>query len=148
VLERIEQRIGAIEAQLGSRTLPAKSAGSVAAGEEHLLGGELRDGLLSDLLQLVSSNEWTGIFSVGKGADEIRLEFAGGEIWNASGPGTQGEEAVYALMAHTDGRYSFHETAKPPAKRTIEGNTQFLILEGLRRLDEMGAGGGSGSRKP
>ena len=61
---------------------------------------------------------------------------------------TQGEEAVYALMAHIDGRYSFRETAKPPAKRTIEGNTQFLILEGLRRLDEMGAGGGSGSGKP
>ena len=28
--------------------------------------------------------------------------------------------------------------AEQPKERTIEGNTQFLILEGLRRIDESG----------
>ncbi len=139
VLARIEKRIAAVETQLGTLATPQATRPS-AASPDYLLAGELRDGLLSDLLQLVSSNEWSGVFVVGQGAEEIKVEFAAGEIWNASGPGAKGEEAVYALMARVRGRYFFRETAEAPAKRTIEGNTQFLILEGLRRLDEAGAG--------
>ena len=105
----------------------------------HIIGGMLKDGFMSDLLQLISTNEWNGTLVVGEPADEIRLEFCEGNIWNASAPGANGEGAVFALMTRYAGPYYFVESDGPPEERSIEGNTQFLILEGLRRIDEGGA---------
>jgi Domain of unknown function (DUF4388) len=139
VLTRIEERIAAIETRLAETGVSRPSGDGSVLPRNCTLGGGLRDGLLSDLLQLVSSNEWTGVFVVGAD-EEIRVEFVEGEIWNASGPGVTGEDAVYNLMARSEGPYYFQETGMPPEQRTVEGNTQFLILEGLRRLDEVGAG--------
>lgn len=118
---------------------PAPPPIPAAPAAPHVIGGMLKDGFMSDLLQLISSNEWNGTLVVGEPSDEIRLDFCEGEIWNASSPGATGEGAVFALMTRYDGPYYFTETSAAPEERTIEGNTQFLILEGLRRIDEGGA---------
>ena len=140
-LERIENRISAIESRVGMQSPKLAEVSGDGLPENCILGGGLRDGLLSDLLQLVSSNDWTGVFVVDDGQDsEIVIEFVEGEIWNARAPSASGQDAVFALMARIEGPYYFQETNNPPKERTVEGNTQFLILEGLRRLDEMDTG--------
>ena len=124
--------------------MPARprASGSVApAMPEHTLGGKLRDGLLSDLLQLISSNVMSGCFTVDDGNGEIDLYFDEGEVCHAAGCGMVGEDAVFALIAREEGAYWFRETTDLPEERTVQSKTQFLILEGLRRADESLANG-------
>ena len=51
----------------------------------------------------------------------------------------EGESAFFAAFAFQSGRYSFLETTDLPTTATIEGNTQFLVLEALRQMDEANA---------
>jgi len=151
-MQRLEQRIDQIEeallapAHLGA-ALPAPAPvaepvaetvaeTAAAADMDFALGGTLREGLLCDLLQLVSSNSMTGVFAVKDGASNICLYFEEGEICHATGPDMEGENAVFALMARERGTYSFKETTDLPERRTVQSKTQFLILEALRRIDE------------
>jgi hypothetical protein len=60
---------------------------------------------------------------------------------HAEGAGMSGESAFFAAFATTKGRYSFHQTTDITTQKTIDGNTQFLILEALRRIDEESPGG-------
>jgi hypothetical protein len=139
-LHALERRVALIEEKLSGGGAEAAGALDSAAFLSHTIGGTLKDGFMSDLLQLISSNEWCGVLVVGQKSDEIRVEFYEGQIWNASAPGAKGESAVFALMTRADCPYYFEENLDQPKQRTIESNTQFLILEGLRRIDEGEAG--------
>lgn len=133
-LDDLERRVAKIET--GDVAAPAPGRSAAAAMPSHRVSGRLRDGFMSDLLQLISSNDWTGTLVVGQDQNEIRVDFSEGEIWAAEAPGCSGEAAVFALMARVDDPFYFAEKDALSVTRTIEGNTQFLILEGLRRLDE------------
>ncbi len=138
-VERLEQRIDQLEGALlaPSTSLPRPAeVETTESAMDFALGGTLRDGLLCDLIQLVSSNAMSGVFSVKDYDVEIRLYFDEGEICHAVGPGVEGEAAVFALVARERGTYRFRETTHLPDERSIHSKTQFLILEALRRIDE------------
>jgi hypothetical protein len=108
---------------------PERSANAVISG---IIQGQL----LSDVLQLVSSNSMTGVFSVECRRAKTVLYFDDGRIVHAAGQGLEGEQAFFSIFAFDGGRYHFEETHELPAQRTINSNTQFLILEALRQIDE------------
>lgn len=133
-LGALEKRVARIDELLSGRRAEPPTGGG---GEvEHTISGELRGQLMPDMLQLVSSNALTGVFVVRSGGTENRLYLEEGQICHAEGPGLEGESAFFASMAAEEGRYYFEETTDLPDKRTITGNTQFLILEALRKIDE------------
>jgi hypothetical protein len=102
--------------------------------------GILRESLMSETLQLVSRNSMTGVFGVDTGVGTYRLYVKNGEIHHGDGPGVDGEAAVFAALSAVEGKFWFVETTDLPEERTVHGNTQFLVLEALRRMYEQQAG--------
>jgi hypothetical protein len=134
ILRSLEERLVRIEERLASGG--ALGSGPAPA-EVHALAGVIQPGLLADILQLVSSNTLSGVFRVDAGTVHYHLFFDEGQIVHADGPALQGEEAFYAAFAVTEGKFIFDEGAIEGGEATITGNTQFLILEALRRIDEV-----------
>jgi hypothetical protein len=152
----LSQRLAHIEQNVLGKADAGRT--SVAAGSEagkagtsvpadnkaYMFSGMIHGEIMSDMLQLVSSNSLTGIFSVTSETGSIRLYYYEGGIKHAEGQGLVGEQAFFAAFASREGRYSFEETATGDVEETITSNTQFLILEALRQIDEAQAEGGGG----
>lgn len=66
------------------------------------------------------------------------VAFAEGDIYDASTSDAEGEEAVYGLLAWSEGDFSFDPTRVPTTDR-VEVGVMNLLLEGMRRLDEQAA---------
>jgi hypothetical protein len=115
----------------------------LTTGSPPTLAGQLVQGLLPDVLQLISSNVMSGIFRVTQDGSTIKVHFRDGEIVHAEGEGLQGESAFFAVMAMDGGEFAFLEADSEPPQRTIEGKAQFLILEALRQIDEKNGGEGA-----
>jgi hypothetical protein len=133
-LENLENRLRRVEEALltkAQRSVPPPPADAGA-----VFSGLIRGQMLSDMLQLVSSNNMTGEFVVQCESSKCSLYFDDGRICHAVGPGLSGEQAFFAAFGLESGRYYFIETTELPAERTIEAGTQFLILEALRQVDE------------
>lgn len=139
----LEQRLTGVEDRLavagGGAAPPSPGQGSpVPPGS--VFGGMIRETMLGDMLQLVTSQAMSGVFTVNDDALEILMYFNEGEIYHATTADTKGEDAVFAAIAIQQGSYYFRETSDLPEEKTISANTQFLILEALRRIDEQNAG--------
>lgn len=146
-LARVEERLAEVESRLERAPVPATPPMTAAGGAtgglpaDCTMGGRLRDGLLTDLLQLVGTNLMSGDFCVRNASAEYHMYFEEGEIRHAAGGGQVGEEAVFGALATQAGQYYFRETDELPAERTIHAKTQFLILEALRQIDERSGAG-------
>jgi hypothetical protein len=140
----LEQRVSAIEARMGHALEPAGQTGRPPKREdprldESTISGRIREGFLADILQMISSNILSGVFTVHANGSEIRLYVREGEVFHGDGPDLSGEGAFFAAMSVEEGRFFFNETKVLPKERTISGKTQFLILEALRQIDEFKA---------
>jgi hypothetical protein len=124
------------EAMPTSRLDATPAPGESLDPESYLLSGKLKEGVLADILQLLSSNMSTGRFAVYNKAVRIELYYLEGEITHADGAGVAGESAFFAAMALEEGHFTFRETTDLPSERSIGSKTQFLILEALRQIDE------------
>jgi hypothetical protein len=109
---------------------------------EASLGGVINRATLPDILQMISSNAMNGIFVLEGAGKTISLYMQEGEMFHAVTDGLEGQSAFFAAMALEEGRFHFYETDDLPEEKTIDGNTQFLILEALRQIDEDQQGGG------
>lgn len=140
----LEQRLIRLEermyAQKPSVRAPEPAAG--AAGKESDEGwtftGVIQGQLLSDMLQLVSSNLMSGLFVVEGDGTCCELYFDEGRMCHAAANGgLEGEKAFFSAFSFEQGKYRFRETKDLPEARTIKSSTQFLILEALRQIDEV-----------
>lgn len=91
---------------------------------------------MPDILQMVSSNQLTGTFEVELGDRKAILYFLDGQAIHGISGTSSGEEAFYAAFLMANGRFRFKASRDPAPAHTITANTQFLILEALRRIDE------------
>ena len=110
------------------------------AGAPYRLTGSVDDGLLTDVLQVLTSNQKTGKFTVflPDEAGRCDLYLRAGEFIHAEAGELRGEQAFFSLMSHghRHGYYGFLPDEVAGIEPTIEGKSQFLILEALRRIDE------------
>ena len=139
----LDQRIARLEtseAPSGRRQL---SNGQPSAQEQRFaastLAGQIREGVIADVLQLIASNMFNGIFTVESEGVAVNVVFVEGEIRHAECDGMTGESAFFAAMRMEQGRFYFVETTDLPSETTIESKAQFLILEALRQIDEQRA---------
>lgn len=103
------------------------------------VGGDFRGDLsqvgVTDLLQILSMNQRTGILTIStsSGVGEVRL--VQGEIVDAIYRRIEGSKALYRLLGENDGSFAFVSGIVTTLRR-VEQPTHVLLLEGLRQVDE------------
>jgi DNA-binding MarR family transcriptional regulator len=101
--------------------------------------GDLAGLPLPELLQFIHISGRDGVLVVTDetGRPRAVLHYAEASIVHATCDGIIGREAVFAAVAFNSGRFEFFTGTAARVERTIDDNVQNLILEGLRRLDEL-----------
>jgi hypothetical protein len=99
--------------------------------------GDLAEYAIPDLLQFMHASRKAGqLVLEGAAAAPAGIYFANGEVVHAYCPPRQGVPALYQLLGWQEGRFAFLKNVAP-AERTIFDDLQNLLLDGLRRLDEL-----------
>jgi hypothetical protein len=135
-LRSLESRLTRIEDGLKGGAKATPSSPREGAPDDATFSGAIQGQMLSDMLQLVSSNAMSGIFVIENDNARCTLYFEEGRMCHAQNGDVTGEEAFFAAFASEGGRYHFKETSNLPPERTVSAGTQFLVLEALRRMDE------------
>jgi eukaryotic-like serine/threonine-protein kinase len=112
---------------------PSVASAAPAHGMSGVFGARGEIGLL-ELVQLLSSTGKTGVLKI-VAEDKREIHFLEGEIVEARCAGDRGEAAFFALLGAVDGVFRFDPTAEP-AVRVINGTSEGLLLEALRRQGE------------
>jgi two-component system, OmpR family, response regulator len=106
-----------------------------------ILRGDLDKVGLPTLLTIVEMERRTGIFVLSRGRQLGRLHVREGRIVRASTEGSRrltGEEAVYQMLTWPDGRFELW-TAQVSGGDEVGQGTAYLLMEGMRRIDEAAA---------
>ncbi len=138
-VQSLEARLGRIEdrlATLGARR-SSRAPAPAGAPNDAIFAGLIKGQILSDMLQLVTSNTMSGVFVIESEISQCRLYFDDGRIVHAENGEMTGEDAFFAAFGAQSGRYHFTETNELPVERTVSVGTQYLVLEALRRMDEV-----------
>lgn len=100
------------------------------------LRGDLSQVAIFDLLQVFAANRRTGTLLVESGGRRAEIALREGRIVDAAFGGAIGEKALYRALAETEGQFLFHPGA-PPARVRIDAPTDMLLMEAVRRADEV-----------
>jgi response regulator RpfG family c-di-GMP phosphodiesterase len=103
------------------------------------VSGALEEMPLPDVIQVLSRTRKSGSLRVSTGGYSGEIQLGNGSIYHASFMDKRGEEALFALLALTEGEFALDPTFMPSA-RSIHESTEHLLLEGMRRIDERGLG--------
>jgi predicted regulator of Ras-like GTPase activity (Roadblock/LC7/MglB family) len=119
---------------------PPKESTSRAEGFEGSIAGLG----LPDVIQLNGINGFSGCITVQHGESMGRIFFREGRIIHAEQGGRSGCEAFYDILEWRSGRFSLEPNVSTTS-HTIDMNSQHLLMEAHRVIDERRAGRGAGS---
>lgn len=94
---------------------------------------------LVDLFQLLAAARRTGRLTIEHPVTGARIYFDRGQVVHAEFGELAGEDAIYTLFADERGAFEFRLGLPSPAKSIAVG-TENLVLEAMRRLDEVNKG--------
>ena len=102
------------------------------------LKGTLSELALSDLIEVISLGGKTGRLAIAGGGGEsaATLSFKEGRLINASAGALRDERAFYAVLGLREGSF-FFDTEADPGEETLDLSTGSLLMEGMRRVDEV-----------
>jgi CheY-like chemotaxis protein len=101
--------------------------------------GNLADLSAIDVIQMLCIGRKTVSLRLSEGQRSGVILIENGEIVHAIWEQYIGEDAFFQMMTVVNGL--FHTSPLPPdIERTIRGDWQYLLMEGIRRLDELAAG--------
>ena len=92
---------------------------------------------LPELIQTLELNRKTGVLTVVGDHGRSTVTVRDGNIIAAQLGAIRGKEAVYELIGLSDGFFEFDVMDEVPADDEIKTPTSALLMEGLRRLDEL-----------
>lgn len=141
-------RLGA-EDVFGPDTHPEVAAAKIerAAGRgavsRSAVSGNLRDMGFADIVQILAHGMKTAVIRLEgpRGSGEVALRE--GAIVDARIGSREGPDAFYDIMDWEEGGFRIEPDAAPAAE-TIQGNTEGLLMEGFRRMDERRRGPSEG----
>jgi response regulator RpfG family c-di-GMP phosphodiesterase len=99
------------------------------------LSGALKDMSLAEVVQILGQGRKTGGLRITAGQKVGEVFFLEGLIAHATFQNMRGEEAFYSLMTLAEGDFRFTPDVKS-GERSIQAQTETLLLEAMRRLDE------------
>jgi len=101
--------------------------------------GEVSGLSLADLIQLCVQSRFSGCIAVQATKRSGLIFFRDGQIVHAEQGARVGEQAFYAIMKWTGGRFNLQPNVSS-TRSSIDKNWQFLLLEAHRLIDEEGTG--------
>ncbi len=105
------------------------------------VSGSLSEMSLPDIVQVLWHGRKTGALKIrSPRGDAGEIHFVEGAIFNALFSNMRGEEAFYGMLALAEGEFNVDPNFKAP-QQVIQASPEALLLEGMRRVDEAGAGG-------
>ncbi len=118
--------------------------------ENARLWSKLADGLsghlgmmsMGDLVQTIHGGLKTGVLRLTWTGESGEIYFEEGEIKSARCEGVSGESAFYRLLERIEGSFVF-QAGKRQASAEAMPATMYLLMEGMRRLDEVRKQGGA-----
>lgn len=105
------------------------------ASQEGVIRGRLSEMNLIDLFQSLELGQKTCGLTVSRNGEECRMYFQEGQLHHAVLGALRGDEAVYQVVAWTEGSFEIDFSARSHEKSTTR-STQGLLMEALRLLDE------------
>jgi CheY-like chemotaxis protein len=106
-----------------------------SASSDGVLRGSLSQMNVIDLVQSLEMGRKSCQLSMTNGDDKCERYFAGGQVKHATYGAISGDEAVFKVLRWTDGNFQINFEGKTTQESTTL-NTQGLLMEGLRLLDE------------
>ena len=106
-----------------------------SASSDGVLRGSLSQMNVIDLVQSLEMGRKNCQLTMTNGDDKCELYFAGGQVKHAAYGSISGDEAVFKVLRWTDGNFQINFEGKT-TQETTTLNTQGLLMEGLRLLDE------------
>ena len=99
--------------------------------------GGLKDMAPAELFQILNMHQKTGVLSFSFAGKDARVLFREGGIIKARYNGLENQAALYAVLAETEGSYTFRSGLAPYQMSTMElGDFTALLMEGIQRIDE------------
>ncbi len=106
--------------------------------DEKFKGGTLTGISLPSFLQLIEMEQNTCLMEVSiPSGEQGLLYFHQGVLYDAIFKDLKGEEAVYAMLVLDDVKISFRSLPDKRFKKKIKSNLMTLLMEGVRRKDEI-----------
>jgi CheY-like chemotaxis protein len=102
---------------------------------ETVLGGSLAQMNAIDLLQSLEMGRKSCALTLTRTNERCQLFFTDGQLRHAVYGNLTGDDAVYKVLAWTDGNFQIDFTGRS-TEQTTTRSTQGLLMEGLRLLDE------------
>jgi CheY-like chemotaxis protein len=91
---------------------------------------------LPDLIQMNCLGQVTTALHVKKDTRDGVIFFEDGQITHAQVGAIEGEEAFFSILSWQSGNFQFEGSQKAP-KITISSNWEYLLIEGMRKADEL-----------
>lgn len=91
---------------------------------------------LADLIQMNCLSQITTALQIKKDEREGTVYFEDGQITHAEIDALEGEDALFSILSWQSGSFKFLGGLKAP-HRSIEANWEYLLIEGMRKSDEM-----------
>ena len=114
---------------------PGNGTALPSLNPQALFAGRLGMLQFSQILGLIEPLRLTGVLKINDGVRAGSCFFVDGKVHHAELNEIVGSEALFLLFHLSKGTFSF-EIAPATPKRTVEGNTMSLLLEGMRKMDE------------
>lgn len=117
--------------EVGSR----RSSAHESNAKLGLFAGQLGAIDVAKILSMLESLNLTGSLHLNEGKHDGQIFFVDGMVWHAAIADIEGPDALFLLFHLNKGEFRF-EVGEPVQKRTIQGNSMQLLLEGMRQMDE------------
>jgi response regulator RpfG family c-di-GMP phosphodiesterase len=116
-------------------TREVRRRGAPAAGRRRGLVGRLDSMPLADLTQALSIGMKTAKLALNQGKVSGVAYFERGQVCHARCGDLEGEAAFYEMLSWGEGSFVL-EHGVQIKRRTVEADTMFLLMEGMRQQDE------------
>ena len=130
-VKRIKRMIDRIELEKMAKTAPS----------DGVVRGNLAQMNVIDLMQSLEMGRKSCQLTLTKDGDKCEVFFVEGQVKHATYGSLVGDEAVFKVLRWTGGSFELDFEGKTN-KETTQLNTQGLLMEGLRLLDESQRDGG------
>jgi CheY-like chemotaxis protein len=130
---RIKRVIDKIALEKMAKTVPS----------DGVLRGSLAQMNVIDLVQSLEMGRKSGLLTLTNEGDKCEVYFVEGQVTHAVYGNLSGDPAVFRVLHWTGGNFQINFEGKT-TQQTTTLNTQGLLMEGLRQLDESRRGEGEG----
>jgi response regulator RpfG family c-di-GMP phosphodiesterase len=128
----MEELVARVE-NIIAREARRSSGGTKRSG----ITGQLENMPLADIVQTLSMGMKTAMVTLTESGDTGKLWFRDGKIVHAECGDEDGEAAFFRMLRWSTGEFLIQHGIKAP-KDTIDTDPMFLVLEGMRRIDQDG----------